>query len=112
MGQACEKISRCGAAAKASSYARDDTVASVPSTPMRLLCVALTAARTAGAMTSTTGTSYRSRASLSTAADAVLQAITSIFTSCSTSSSRIARERRLTSAIGLGPYGVCLVSLT
>ena len=47
---------RCGAAAKASSYAPLVTVASVPITPIRPLRVARTDRRTAGLMTSTTGT--------------------------------------------------------
>ncbi|GMA85886.1 hypothetical protein GCM10025868_11360 [Angustibacter aerolatus] len=45
-----------------------------PTCPVRL---AAAARRTAGRITSTTGTSYRSRASASTAALALLQAITS-----------------------------------
>jgi len=46
-----------GAAANASSYARDRTVPSVPITPTRPVCVATTARRAAGRTTSITGTS-------------------------------------------------------
>ena len=49
-------------------------------TPIRPLRVAATARRVAGRITSTTGTSYRSRASRSIAALAELQAITSALT--------------------------------
>ena len=56
-------------------------VAAVPITPTRPLRVERTARRTAGRMTSTTGTgAYRSRASRRQAEDAVLQAITSALT--------------------------------
>ena len=49
------------------------------------------------------GTSYRSRASCSIAADAELHAITSALTSWSTSRSMHSRAKRRTSAIGQGP---------
>ncbi len=75
----------------------------VPITPMRPLRVVDMAVRTAGPITSTTGTSYLSRASRSIAADAVLHAITSIFTPCSTSVSSTSSAYLRTSAIGLGP---------
>ena len=48
--------SRCGAAANASRYAPEVMVASVPITPTFPFRVAATARRTAGWMTSTTGT--------------------------------------------------------
>jgi len=74
--------------------------------------VAATARRTAGAMTSTTGMSYRSRASRRQALEALLQAITSSFTPCSTRPSIAASACRRTSASGSGPYGPCAVSPT
>src|SRR5450759_3326488 len=77
-----------GAAAKASSYEREVAVASVQITPTRPVLVAATARRAAGRMTSVTGIEYRSRASLSTAADALLHAMTSDFTPRSTRWSR------------------------
>ena len=70
---------------------------------MRPLRVADTARRTAGWMTSITGTEYRSRASRSIAALAVLQAITSALTPASTKSSKISNAKVRTSASGLGP---------
>src|SRR5665811_472858 len=82
-----------------------------PTLPVRL---AATARRAAGRITSTTGmprpTVYRSRASRSTAAEAVLHAITSILTPASTSSSITASAWARTSASGLGPYGLFRVS--
>ena len=66
-------------------------VAAVQMTPTRPVRVLATARRTAGRMTSTTGTEYRSRASCSTAALAVLHAMTSSFTPEATSSSRHSR---------------------
>jgi len=93
----------CGAAANASSYAIDSAVARVQITPMRPVRVAATARRVAGRITSTTGTSYRSRASRSMAALAELQAMTRAFTSCSTRWSRHSRAYSRTSPIGLGP---------
>ena len=90
-GQAARVSVTSEATAKASSYERDAIVPIVPITPMRPVLVCLTAARAAGWMTSTTGMpyacSYRSRASRSTAEDAVLHAMTSAFTPCSTRSS-------------------------
>ena len=64
-------------------------VADVPMTPTSPVRVTATARRTAGRITSTTGTSYRSRASARHAAEAVLQAMTRIFTPLSTSRSPI-----------------------
>src|SRR5674476_17841 len=82
-----------------------------PTLPVRL---AATARRAAGRITSTTGmpcpTVYRSRASRSTAAEAVLHAMTSIFTPASTRSSITASAWARTSASGLGPYGLFRVS--
>jgi len=78
-------------------------VPTVPITPIRPLRVVESAVRTAGPMTSITGTEYRSRASRSMAADAVLQAITSIFTPWSTRVSSTSSAYRRTSAMGLGP---------
>src|SRR5207248_6293004 len=109
-GQATECTVTCGAAANASAYAPLVTVARVPMTPTCPLRVAATARRTAGRMTSTTGTSYRSRASDKHAADALLHAMTSSFTPDSTSWSMHASAYRRTSAIGFGPYGRCAVS--
>src|SRR6478609_451414 len=87
-------------------------VADVPMTPTSPVLVAATARRTAGRITSTTGTSYRSRASARHAADAVLQAMTRILTPLSTSRSATARACRRTCAIGNGPYGPFAVSPT
>ena len=87
-------------------------VADVPMTPTCPVRVAATARRTAGRITSTTGTGYRSLASARQAADAVLQAMTSILTPLSTSWSPMARACRRTSAIGSGPYGPFAVSPT
>ena len=56
-GQGRLRTLRCGAAANASRYAPDWWVPSVEITPTRSLRVAATARRTAGRMTSTTGTS-------------------------------------------------------
>src|SRR5450759_2905151 len=82
-----------------------------PTLPVRL---AATARRAAGRITSTTGmprpTVYRSRASRSTAAEAVLHAMTSILTPASTRSSITASAWARTSASGLGPYGLFRVS--
>jgi hypothetical protein len=78
-----------------------------PTTPLR---VTAAARRTAGRITSTTGTAYRSRASCSTAALAELQAMTSIFTPRSTSASRLSSANSRTCAMGRGPYGVRAVS--
>ena len=50
-----------------------------------------------------TGTEYRSRASRSIAALAVLQAITSALTPASTKLSKISSAKVRTSASGLGP---------
>ncbi len=100
----------CGAAAKASSYAIDSATARVQITPIRPLWVAATARRVAGRITSTTGTSYRSRASRSIAALAELQAITSALTPSATRWSRHSRAYSLTSPMGLGPYGWRAVS--
>src|SRR4051795_11112029 len=79
---------------------------------MRPWWVAATARRVAGRITSTTGTSYRSRASRSIAAEAELQAMTSALTPCSTRWSRHSRAYSRTSPIGLGPYGWRAVSPT
>src|SRR5689334_15106560 len=87
-------------------------VADVPMTPTSPVLVTATARRTAGRITSTTGTSYRSRASARHAADAVLQAMTRILTPLSTSRSATARACRRTCAIGNGPYGPFAVSPT
>ena len=87
-------------------------VADVPITPTSPVRVTATARRTAGRITSITGTSYRSRASARQAADAVLQAMTSIFTPLSTNWSPIARACRRTSAMVSGPYGPLAVSPT
>ena len=57
----------------------------------------------AGRITSTTGTSYRSRASRRTAALAELQAITSILTPWSTRWSKHSRAYSRTSPMALGP---------
>ena len=115
-GHASVNSSMPGAAANASSYALDLIVPWVPITPIRPFRVCRTAARTAGWMTSTTGmpaaSVKRSRASRNMAADAVLQAMTSIFTPESTISSSTASEYSRTSAIGFGPYGECAVSPT
>ena len=69
-------------------------VAVVPITPTRPLRVAATARRTAGRITSTTGTEYRSRASCRQAAEALLQAMTSSLTPSSTSRSRQSQRVR------------------
>src|SRR6478735_2495879 len=87
-------------------------VAEVPMTPTSPVRVAATARRTAGRITSTTGTSYRSRASARQAAEAVLHAMTRIFTPLSTSRSPTANACRRTSAMGSGPYGPFAVSPT
>jgi hypothetical protein len=100
----------CGAAANASSYAIDVAVACVQITPTRSLRVAATARLAAGRITSTTGTSYRSRASRNIAALAELQAITTALTPEATKWSRHSRAYSRTSAIGFGPYGCRAVS--
>ena len=83
-------------------------------TPIRPDRVAATARRAAGRITSTTGiprrSVYRSRASRSIADDAVLHAMTSIFTPASTRSSMTSSACARTAASGLGPYGVLRVS--
>ena len=65
--------------------------------------VAAAARRTAGRITSMTGRSYRSRASWSTAALAVLQAMTRTLTPWSTRRSRHSNAYCRVSAIGVGP---------
>src|SRR3954453_9550449 len=111
-GQAAVVSCRCGAAAKASSYDRLPIVTSFPISPPLPFRVAATARRTAGWITSTTGTSYRSRASRRQALDAALQARTSAFTPSSTRWSMSSRLKARTSASGRGPYGVRAVSPT
>ena len=103
-------ISSCGAAANASTYARESIVVCVPITPTRPFRVAATARRTAGWITSITGIEYRSRASRNIAALAVLHAITIALTPCSTKLSIISSANARTSASGLGPYGPRAVS--
>ena len=102
-GQAIDSIFNCGAAANASRYAFESIVARVPMTPTLPDRVAATARRTAGWITSITGIEYLSRASRSIAALAVLQAITSALTPCSTRKSKVSSEKSRTSASGLGP---------
>ena len=92
------------------SYAPLLIVAMVPITPTRPERVASVALRTAGWITSTTGISYRSLASVSMAALALLQAMTSILTPSATSWSRHSRANARISGIGRGPYGVRAVS--
>src|SRR5699024_8130364 len=103
------------AAVNASSYAPESTVAEVAVTPTRLLAVARTARRTAGWITSTTEIpreSYRSRASRKAAEEAVLQAITNIFTPWSTRRSITVNACERTSFKDCGPYGPLAVSPT
>src|SRR6476620_1813529 len=101
------------AAANASWYAPDAIVAAVPITPIRPLRVAVTARRTAGRITSMTGTgAYRSRASRRHADDAVLHAITRALTPRETRSSPIDSACARISGIVSGPYGPLAVSPT
>ncbi|SHV84897.1 Uncharacterised protein [Mycobacteroides abscessus subsp. abscessus] len=112
-GHATAVISVSRAAANASWYAPEAMVASVPMTPILLLCVVCTARRTAGSTTSMTGTgAYRSRASRRHAADAVLQAITRAFTPRPTRSSPMVSACLRISGMVSGPYGPLPVSPT
>ena len=110
-GHGTAVITASRAAANESWYAREEIVASVPSTPIRPVLVATTARRTAGSTTSMTGMgAYRSRASRRQAAEAVLQAMTMALTPRSARSSPIARAWRRISGIVSGPYGPLAVS--
>src|SRR4051812_17916644 len=88
-------------------------VPTVPITPTRLLLVTRTAARAPGSITPTSGTSCSNRNRSRAAAEAVLQATTTILTSCSSINlAVISRANSRTSSSGRGPYGYRPVSPT